>query len=305
MVTFSLLIPTLFVFFSIVLSFLFRRRLSFHLPPPGSFDNSYNPCENVKQILPRRDSAEDFRTIMKRAGEELGIKLGSRELDLFTIYRDEILLWNRTVNLVSIRSPFDFPIKHMADSLSLKRFINPGSALLDIGTGAGLPGIPLKIAIPSIGLTLVEATRRKASFLKEAVRKLGINAHILNSRIDDLKTCEFQSKFDVVVSRAGLRLDELLQTGSFFIGRGGIIIAMKGGKSEEESSLSRGFLDSIGIGLQEIFSLNLPITGDSRKLIIYSRSLNIIKTAETYTFANPGFCATLAANCAPVSCRNS
>lgn len=213
-------------------------------------------------------SVRDSLPVLIKAAAEIGISLSEVQLEQFRLYERELLFWNRRVNLISMKSPLDIPVKHFMDSLTLAEFVPDGSRLLDIGTGAGFPGMPLKILKPAISLTLVESNGRKVSFLKELGRKLQVEVEILNSRVEDLGE-QYRGVFDVVVSRAGLRLRELLEAGVFFKAPGGKILAMKGGDSREEETLSEGVINRLGIVLAGTRELRLPITGEGRKIYIF------------------------------------
>lgn len=208
--------------------------------------------------------------ILGKAAAQIGIRLDESRLKLFRTYEQELLFWNRKINLISVKSGYDIPIKHFIDSLTLARFVPSGSRLLDIGTGGGFPGVPLKILDPSIRLTLVESNGKKVSFLRELCRKLNLEVKILNTRVEDLGE-EHRSAFDIVVSRAGLRLPGLLETGALLAAPGGKIIAMKGGASSEGETLPEGLLDKLGLVLPDTRTLRLPITGDGRKILIFSK----------------------------------
>ncbi len=213
---------------------------------------------------------DDPSAVLGEAAAQIGIKLDQGRLDLFRTYKKELLFWNRKVNLISMKSEYDIPIRHFVDSLTLAEFVPPGARLLDIGTGAGFPGVPLKICDPSIRLTLVESNGKKVSFLKELCRKLNLDATILNVRVESLGE-KHRSAFDIVVSRAGLRLPELLKKGALFTVTGGKILAMKGGSSREDEVLPEGLPERLGIVLSDTRELTLPVTGDGRKILIYSR----------------------------------
>ena len=213
-------------------------------------------------------SVRDSLPVLIKAAAEIGISLSQTQLEQFRLYEQELLFWNRRVNLISMKSPLDIPVKHFTDSLTLAEFVSDGSRLLDIGTGAGFPGMPLKILKPAISLTLVESNGRKVSFLKELARKLQVQAEILHSRVEDLGE-QYRGVFDIVVSRAGLRLRELLEAGVFFKTPGGKILAMKGGDSREEEALPEGVINRLGIVLAGTRELQLPITGDGRKIYIF------------------------------------
>jgi 16S rRNA (guanine527-N7)-methyltransferase len=208
--------------------------------------------------------------LLGKAAAQIGVRLDETQLNLFRTYETELLFWNRKVNLISHKTAFDIPIRHFIDSLTLAEFVPPGARLLDIGTGAGFPGVPLKVLDPSIRLTLVESNSKKVSFLKELCRKLHLEVNILNTRVEALGE-EHRSAFDVVVSRAGLRLPELLKTGSVLMAPEGKIIAMKGGDSREEDALPEELINRLGLALSGARQLRLPATGDGRKILIFSR----------------------------------
>ncbi len=118
---------------------------------------------------------EAVRLLLRRGTRTLGLDLSPPQLDQFLTYLDLLLKWNRRINLTALRSPDDIITRHFLDSLLLLPHLPETGRLLDIGSGAGFPGLPLKIARPGLSVDLVEATTKKASFLKEAVRRLGLS----------------------------------------------------------------------------------------------------------------------------------
>ncbi len=184
------------------------------------------------------------------------------------LYEQELLFWNRRVNLISMKSPLDIPVKHFTDSLTLAEFVPDGSRLLDIGTGAGFPGMPLKILKPAISLTLVESNGRKVSFLKELCRKLQVQAEILNSRVEDLGE-QYRGVFRYSRVAGGTAPAGTPRSRGLFQAPGGKILAMKGGDSREEEALPEGVINRLGIVLAGTCELRLPVTGDGRKIYIF------------------------------------
>ncbi|MEO6137266.1 MAG: 16S rRNA (guanine(527)-N(7))-methyltransferase RsmG [Luteimonas sp.] len=139
--------------------------------------------------------------------------------------------WNRTYNLTAIRDPAEMVVKHLLDSLAMAPFVGDGK-LADLGTGAGLPGIPLAIANPSLQVTLVESNGKKARFLREAVRSLPLpNARVAESRIEAL---DEPGHYDAIVARALATLPLIVELGGHLLKPGGRLLAMKGTIPEDE-----------------------------------------------------------------------
>jgi 16S rRNA (guanine527-N7)-methyltransferase len=139
--------------------------------------------------------------------------------------------WNRTYNLTAIRDPADMVVKHLLDSLAMAPFVTAGK-LADLGTGAGLPGIPLAIANPALQVTLVESNGKKARFLREVVRTLPLpNARVAESRIEAL---DEPDQYDAIVARALATLPLIVELGGHLLNPGGKLLAMKGTIPEDE-----------------------------------------------------------------------
>ena len=140
--------------------------------------------------------------------------------------------WNATYNLTAIRDPRDMVAKHLLDSLAMQPFVRDLRTLADLGTGPGLPGIPLAIATPSLRVTLVESNGKKARFLREAVRKLGLaNVDVAESRIEAYRP---DTTFDAITARALATLPLILELGGHLPGPDGRLLAMKGVVPHEE-----------------------------------------------------------------------
>jgi len=211
---------------------------------------------------------------LSEAAKAMGIALGKGELSLFAAYYDELLAWNNKMNLISAKSEKDNIIKHFIDSLTLLPYINHETCrVLDIGSGAGFPGIPLKIAANSLKVFLLESSRKKTSFLKHVIRSLGLaDAVVIHDRAESLmKDKAYRGYFQMVTSRATLKLPEFLRMGAFFLAPKGSLIAMKGKISDQE--LADAAEMSHGLGLEYIGShdLKLPVTGDFRRIILYEK----------------------------------
>lgn len=229
------------------------------------------PCS----MTPTGDSQDcDLTGILLEAAGALGITLAERELSLFSLYQQELITWNRIVSLVAVKSPLDIPIKHFIDSLTaLPLLPREGRRLLDVGSGAGFPGLPLKIIRPDIDLHLLEASRKKVSFLKELIRKLGLpGVTIIHERVEQvMKNAHLHESFDCVISRAAFKMPELLNMGLHFLRPGGLLAAMRGPREEGANQNIGQIVDNKGLYLEKIADFRLPITGVSRKIILYKK----------------------------------
>jgi len=226
-------------------------------------------------MKPTGDSRDyDLTDILLEAAGELGITFAERELSLFSLYQEELIAWNRIVSLVAVKSPLDIPIKHFIDSLTaLPLLPREGRRLLDIGTGAGFPGLPLKIIRPDIDLHLLEASRKKVSFLKELIRKLGLtDVTIIHERVEQvMKNSHLHEYFDCMISRAAFKMPELLNMGLHFLRPRGLLLAMRGPREEGANQSIGQTIDNKGFYLDKIVDFHLPITGVSRKIILYKK----------------------------------
>jgi 16S rRNA (guanine527-N7)-methyltransferase len=146
-----------------------------------------------------------------------------------------MLRWNAAYNLTAIRDPREMVTKHLLDSLAMAAFVGPAAhvpTLADLGTGAGLPGIPLAIAHPNLRVTLVESNGKKARFMREVLRQLGLgNAEVAESRIEAF---DRPGAFAAITARALATLPLILELGGHLIAPGGVLLAMKGARPDEE-----------------------------------------------------------------------
>lgn len=170
---------------------------------------------------------------------KLHITLSDTQLAQFDTYKNELLLWNDKTNFISEKSAREIVTRHFLDSLTALPFIiNPSARIIDVGSGAGFPGLPLKIAQPSFNLFLLEANRKKVSFLKHMIRLLHLSSvTVLHDRVENIITNNlWKETFDVLISRATLKLPEFMSLGEILLAPQGQWIAWKGPKTEEEIS---------------------------------------------------------------------
>ena len=172
---------------------------------------------------------------------------------LFNLYLQELLEWNKKFNLTAITDPEEVRRKHFEDSLTLLQTIQlTDQSLIDIGAGAGFPGIPLKIACPGIKLTLLEATRKKTDFLKHIVSVLNLNnTEVIWGRAEEAAK-EKRGSFDIAVSRAVAKLNTLCEYCLPFVRVGGIFVAYKEENVETEVEEAKTAISTLGGSLREV-----------------------------------------------------
>jgi 16S rRNA (guanine527-N7)-methyltransferase len=212
---------------------------------------------------------EHLRKLLKDSASALNVALEERELDLFDRYYRELLIWNEKMNLVSVRTPEEILIKHFVDSLTPAPYIiAPQGRLLDIGSGGGFPGIPLKIALPALHVSLLEASRKKSSFLRHLIRQLPLSQTVvIHARVESAMADDtHRHAFHTIISRAAFKLPELFTMARFFLSPGGLLIAMKGPRSEAEETAPAH--DS-GLHFIACHDLRLPYDGGRRKIMIF------------------------------------
>ncbi|MFT3897378.1 MAG: 16S rRNA (guanine(527)-N(7))-methyltransferase RsmG [Thermomonas sp.] len=179
-------------------------------------------------------------------------------------YLDLLARWNRSYNLTAVRDPREMVPRHLLDSLAMQPFVRGIGTLADLGTGPGLPGIPLAIATPGLRVTLVESNGKKARFLREAVRTLGLgNTEVAESRIEAL---DRPGAFDAITARALATLPQILGFGGHLLAPGGTLLAMKGARPDEEiAALPPGWR------LETLHRLAVPGLEGERHLAVVGR----------------------------------
>ncbi len=176
------------------------------------------------------------RRLLIEGAKTFGIHLDEKTMEAFDLYLRELLKWNEKMNLTAIRSEKGIVFKHFLDSLSVFPHLPGISSLLDIGSGAGFPGIPLKMIQPSLEVTLIDSVRKKIDFQSHIIRTLGLKGiKAIHGRIQDREILEaLGGRFDAIIARAFSDLNTLLLLSFPFLKKGGILLAMKGEGAGEE-----------------------------------------------------------------------
>jgi len=208
---------------------------------------------------------------LQQSARHLGVELDEKQLALFDVYQKELLKWNEKTNLISEKTTGDIVNRHFLDSLTAAGFITtPNARIVDIGSGAGFPGIPLKIFLPSIQLHLLESNRKKVSFLKQVTRLLKLeNTFIIHDRTENItRTDAWREKFEIVISRAAFKLSDLLPLGQYFLVPEGLLITLKGPDvSVELKAALKGEITSKIYQINQ-YDINKSFLGPPRKIII-------------------------------------
>lgn len=201
----------------------------------------------------------EFEALLTESCQKNSISpLTNEQIDLFWRFTDHLTTVNAVTNLTAIRNVPDIIVKHYADSLTASPLIPQGSRVLDLGCGPGFPSIPLAIARPDLSIVALDSTEKKIRFVNESAELLGLNnLRGVSGRAEDAKTRNLLKKFDCVVSRAVSRLNLLDELCIPYLNIGGIFIAMKGSKGEEELSEAQKGIAILGGSLANLHSFFL------------------------------------------------
>lgn len=219
-----------------------------------------------------------MKELIAGAGK-LGIKLNSRQVEQFELYYQELIEWNKKINLTAITDYSSVQVKHFLDSLTItialpeEEMESPDFNIVDVGTGAGFPGVPLKILFPQLRLVLIEPTTKKAAFLHHIIRELELeNVEVMNSRAEEAAHLPlYREQFALVLSRAVALLPTLLELTLPFCQIGGRFIAQKKGEIAQEVDRAKEAISTLGGKLDQIKNIELNEFDDKRYLVIIDK----------------------------------
>jgi 16S rRNA (guanine527-N7)-methyltransferase len=219
-----------------------------------------------------------MKELVEGAGK-LGIELNTRQVKQFELYYHELIEWNKKINLTAITDYSSVQVKHFLDSLTInlaltgKDVERPDFNIIDIGTGAGFPGVPLKILLPQPRLVLIEPTTKKTAFLHHIIRKLELeNVEVLNSRAEEAAHLPlYREHFALVLSRAVALLPTLVELTLPFCRIGGKFIAQKKGEIDREINRAEKSIAALGGKIDRIKKVELSEFDDVRYLVIIDK----------------------------------
>jgi len=217
--------------------------------------------------------------ILKNGAEHFGLCVLNEQLEIFERYKDLLVKWNKKFNLTAITNENDILIKHFLDSLSVMLVMNDckeGSSLIDIGSGAGFPGLPLKIMMDELDVTLMDSVGKKVAFLQEAINILGLkNAKAVNSRAEVLATLhDYREKFDYATARAVSKLNIITEYCLPFVKIGGKFISMKLSDADAEINEAKAAISVLGGEISEVKKVKIPFSDITHSLIVIDKISN-------------------------------
>ncbi len=212
-----------------------------------------------------------MKELVIKACSEIGIELSELQAEKFEKYYNTLIEWNEKINLTRIVEPEEVALKHFADSLSvIKYFDIPENAkVIDVGTGAGFPGLPLKIYRDDINLTLLDSLNKRLVYLQETAEKINAQVNTLHSRAEDAgKDKSQRESYDVAVSRAVARLNTLCEYCLPFVKPGGSFIAMKAADYKDEIKEAENAIKVLGGEISSVNDFNLNGAGERAVIVI-------------------------------------
>ena len=215
-----------------------------------------------------------FKELMCFYGNGMNIVFDDKQLNMFYNYMNLLLEWNEKINLTSIIQPEDVVLKHFIDSLSINKFLDNNKSIADVGTGAGFPGIPLKIYRPDLKIFLVDSLNKRINFLNEVIFKLKLdNIFTVHSRVEDFgRDKKYREKFDYATARAVANLTVLSEYLMPIAKVNGKCICMKGNNVEEELLNSKNAINILGGNLEKVDEFILPDSDIERNIIIINKA---------------------------------
>lgn len=211
--------------------------------------------------------------LLETETNKLGISLGDYAADRFDAYAERLVRWNNHVNLTAITEPDDIVIKHFVDCLNICRLVkfNEGDKVIDVGTGAGFPGLPLLIANPDIEITFVDSIGKKLAFIKDVMRNNGLVGEITKARAEELgKSLDFREQYDYATARAVAPMNVLCEYCLPLVKVGGRFIAMKGPSAKQETEDAENAIRTLGGVLERLVEFELS-NGDKRSIVIIKK----------------------------------
>lgn len=216
---------------------------------------------------------KDFSELMIDYGKEINIVFTEEQLQKFYQYMNLLIEWNEKINLTAIVEPKEIILKHFIDSLTIIKYIEPNKSVIDIGTGAGFPGIPVKIMREDLDITLLDSLNKRIHFLNEVIQKLELkNITAVHARIEEYaKNKQYRETFDVATSRAVANLTTLSEYMLPMVALKGMAICMKGSEISEEISKSKNSIKLLGGKIDKIEEFTLPKSDNKRNLILIKK----------------------------------
>lgn len=223
------------------------------------------------------------KDILRKGIEELGISVNDKILQDFKVYREVLVDWNQKMNLTGIEEEREVYIKHFLDSISAitNNYIKDGMSIIDVGTGAGFPGLPLRMCLKNVKLTLLDSLNKRINFLQEVSAKVGIDdIEFIHGRAEDFgKDENYREKYDIATARAVAGLPVLIEFCAPFIKLGGYFVCLKGPNANLELEEAKKAIEIMGLEFVEKIDVKLPELDLSHNILVFKKIKN---TPEKY-----------------------
>lgn len=219
-----------------------------------------------------------MKTLIESLSKKINVKIENEQVDKLITYMKILQEWNEKINLTAITADEDIVLKHFIDSLTVEKYIENGAKIIDVGTGAGFPGMVLKIARNDTKITLLDSLNKRINFLNEIIQKCGLeNIETVHGRAEEYgNNKEFREMYDVSIARAVANLSTLAEFCLPFVKVGGKFIAMKGSNIEEIEE-SKEAIKILGGEIEKIDTFTLPETDIVRNIVIIKKVKNTPK----------------------------
>ena len=217
------------------------------------------------------DNSYFCRDKLKSMAADFGVALDETALDRFSVYAEKLVSWNEKINLTAITDPEGITVKHFADSLAVFQYadIPQNAKIIDVGTGAGFPGVAMLIARPDIRLTLLDSTKKKLSVIDDILSALGLQAETLHARAEEAaRRTEYRERFDFATARAVANLRELSEYCLPFVKKGGSFLSMKSAKTDEEIDGAKKAIAVLGGQIEAVNAFQLADAGERTVIMI-------------------------------------
>lgn len=216
---------------------------------------------------------EEFLSTIKQQSEQININITQNQAEMFYNYMNILLEWNTKINLTAITQTDEIISKHFIDSLMVSKYTNDKDSIIDVGTGAGFPGIPLKIVKDNIEVTLLDSLNKRVNFLNEVIETLNLEKIIaIHGRAEEMGTNKYyREKYDIAISRAVAQMNVLVEYLLPFVKVGGRCICMKGSNIQEELENSKKAIKALGGEIETVEELTLPNSDIKRNIIIIKK----------------------------------
>ena len=203
----------------------------------------------------------------------MGVRFSVEQMDKFYKYMNLLIEWNEKINLTAIIEPNEIILKHFIDSITILKDIKDGSTVVDVGTGAGFPGIPLSIMNPTLKITLVDSLNKRLIFLQEVINELDLkNVELVHARAEEFgRNKKYREKFDIATSRAVANLATLSEYLLPLVKINGKVISMKAGNASQEIEDAKKAIKTLGGNINNIEEFNLPQSDIGRTIIIIDK----------------------------------